>query len=255
VAAAAEHLAGRPVRDDRPLAQQHDPVGELRRQLRVVRGHEHRRAALGQLPEPGAERVLVRAVHAACRLVEADDRRGHPAEDDLQREALPLATRQVAWVGSLASGQAGGGDPGRAHLLLDALVHQVVAGVLEQERDVASPLDPAAGGVHQALEVAEQCALAGAVAAHERHAFPGLEAEVDAAEDCRAVLDLVPEALDGNGSTWGAPDWAPAPRFARTVLAYRDSGPVRQDGVHETRAAEAVAGLADGHGQRRQSRA
>jgi hypothetical protein len=44
--------------------------------------------------------------------------------------------------------------------------------------------------------VAEQSALPGAVAAHERDPVAGLDAQVDAAEDCGAVGDLVPEALE-----------------------------------------------------------
>ena len=114
VAAATEHVLGRAVRDHVPLAEQHDPLGELGRQLGVVGGHEHGGASLGKLAQAGAERVLVRAVHAARGLVEAGEHGRGAAEHDLERQPLPLAARQVARVGVLPAGEARGRDARRA---------------------------------------------------------------------------------------------------------------------------------------------
>jgi hypothetical protein len=196
---ARENVGGRAVRDHRALAEQHDPVGQLGRELGVMGGDEDRRAPVGEVAQPGAERVLVRAVHAAGRLVEADDGRRDAAQHDLEREPLALAAGEVTRVGPIAAGQPGGGDASGAQLLLDALVDQVVAGVLEEEGDLAAALDLPPRRLDEALEVPEEGRLASAVAAHERHALARFELEVDAAEDCGAVLDLVPQTLDGNG--------------------------------------------------------
>ena len=76
----------------------------------------------------------------------------------------------------------------------DALVHEVVAGVLQQQRHPPAALDAAAGRLEQAGGVAQQRRLAGAVAAHQRDALAGLQAQRDAAQDRRAVAQLVPHA-------------------------------------------------------------
>ena len=62
------------------------------------------------------------------------------------------------------------------------LVDQVVARVLEQQRHLAGALDAPARGLDQALGQPQQRALAGAVAAHQRHALAGRSVEVEPAQ-------------------------------------------------------------------------
>ena len=64
----------------------------------------------------------------------------------------------------------------RRGLLADALVDEVVAGVLQQQRHPAGALDAPARGLQQPGGVAQQRRLAGAVAAHQRDALAGLDA-------------------------------------------------------------------------------
>ena len=113
-------------------------------------------------------------------------------EHHLERQPLALAAGQVARVGLAAAAEAGRDEPVRAGLLARVLVDQVVARVLEQQRDLARALDLAARRLGQSLQVAQQRRLARAVAAHQRNPLTGLEAEVDAAQDRRAVLGLDP---------------------------------------------------------------
>ena len=67
-------------------------------ELGVVGRDEHRAALAGELAQMRRERVLVAAVHAAGRLVEADHRWRLALQDDREREPLALAAGEVARV-------------------------------------------------------------------------------------------------------------------------------------------------------------
>ena len=80
------------VRDDPPLVEDRDPVGELFGLVQVLRREQHRRAAPGQFPDglPHLEAPL--GVEPGRRLVEEDDRRiSDQAHRDV--EAAAHATR------------------------------------------------------------------------------------------------------------------------------------------------------------------
>ncbi len=108
---------------------------------------------------------------------------------------MTLAAGEVLWVALGHSREPDGRERLRGGLFGDALVDQVVAGVLQQQRDPPRALDPSARGLHQAGGVAQERRLAGAVAAHQRDALAGLDRQIDAAQDRRAVAQLVPHAL------------------------------------------------------------
>ena len=122
--------------------------------------------------------------------------RAVPREHHLQGEPLALAAGQVSRVRILPSREPGGGHAGDTGVLDGVPVHEVVAGVLEQQRDLPRPLDAPARGLVEPLGEAKQRALPGAVAAHERDALARVELQRDAAQDRGAVLDLVPQVLD-----------------------------------------------------------
>ena len=69
---------------------------------------------------------------------------GGAGEHHLEREPLALAAGEVARVGVLAAGEPGARTPPGARLVDGVLVDQVVARVLEQQRDLARALDAAA---------------------------------------------------------------------------------------------------------------
>ena len=109
------------------------------------------------------------------------------------------------------------------------LVKQVVTGVLEQERDVPAGFDPPARRPHRALEVAEQRALARAIASHQRHPLARVDPEVDTRQDRRPVAQLVPQParLDRR---------PPARSAAPLRFVSRRSGSGHQSGRTEPRA-------------------
>ncbi len=132
------------------------------------------------------------AVHPAGGLVEQHRGTRVAGQHHLERETLALAAREVARVGGLAAGQAGGGHAGGPGVVHGVLVDQVVAGVLEQQRHLARPLHATAGGPHQPLGEAQQRALARAVSAHQRHALARRQRQVEPAQHGGPVLDLEP---------------------------------------------------------------
>ena len=144
------------------------PVGG---ELGVVGGDEHRAPPLGELAQVGGERVLVGAVHAAGRLVEADDGRRLALEHDRQREPLALAAGEVARMAVGEGAEAGGLERGGGQLLPHPLGDEVVARVLQQQRHAAAARDPAARGLAEAGGEPQQRRLARAVAAHQRDAL------------------------------------------------------------------------------------
>ena len=156
---------------DAPVGEQHDAVGEARRRTRGRAWRRGRRApSAARALQARGEVALGAAVQAARGLVEADDRRARSpgAEHDREREALALAAGEVARVAVLGDVEAGGRARVGGRLVADALVQQVVAGVLEQQRDAPVGADLAARRLEQPGGVAQQRRLARAVAAHQR---------------------------------------------------------------------------------------
>jgi hypothetical protein len=82
------------------------------------------------------------AVHPTCRLIEGDDC-GVVAGDDREREALALTSGKLAWVTLGEVGEAGGGERGLGQFVADAVMNEVGARVLEQQRDATGRLDSA----------------------------------------------------------------------------------------------------------------
>src|SRR5262249_21916843 len=156
-------------------------------ELGVVSGHDHRRALLRQLVEAQRERLLARAVHAAGGLVEADHRTRPAGQHDLEREPLALAAGEVARVRIAAAAEPRAHESGLTRLLTRVLVDQVVARVLEQQRDLARGAHLATRRLEQSLRVLQQRALAGPVAPHQGYQLAGRDLEIDAAQDGRTV--------------------------------------------------------------------
>ncbi len=173
------------------------------------------------------------AVHAARGLVQREHGRrlALAAGDDREREALALAAGEVLRVALGHRRQPDGRERRGGRLFGDALVDQVVAGVLQQQRDASGALDAAARRLHQPGGVAQERRLAGAVAAHQRDALAGGDAQVDAAEDRRAVAQLVPDALQTERLRGGlSPPQSPPPAACASLRSNglpRDLGPVR----------------------------
>ncbi len=125
-----------------------------------------------------ARQLLLDApVHAAGRLVEAQDRRrlARIPEHDREREPLLLAAGEVARMAERQRLriEADAGEGLRRCLLGDRLVDQIVGRVLKQQRDPAGRVHTAAGRAHQTRGVSQQRRLAGAVSTHQRHPFAG----------------------------------------------------------------------------------
>ena len=166
VPAAGQHLGGRRVGHRPAVAEQDRAIGPRRRELGVVGGDEHRGTARRQLAQPRREPRAVRPVHAARRLVEADGhRRLAGREHQLEREPLALAAGDVARM-------AVGERAGPRHVVADAVVQEVVAGVLQQQRHAARARDLPARRLDQPGEQPQQGRLAGPVAAHQRDGLP-----------------------------------------------------------------------------------
>ena len=146
VGAAGEDLGRRAV-GDHARRRRAAPPG--RRTRPRTRGRGWRRSRRRRSSRSSArELVLAPAVHAPRRLVEADDRaaaRGsRVAEHDREREPLLLAAREVA---RMAVGERGSPSPTVASAAGEAssrtaLVDQVVARVLEQQRDPSRAAGP-----------------------------------------------------------------------------------------------------------------
>ncbi len=193
VPAAGEQLRRGAVRDHAAVGEQHRALGAGAGELGVVRGHDHRVAARGAAAQLLGELRLREAVHAARGLVERQHRGLlSPVGDDRERQALALPAGEVAGVALRELGEAGERERTRGGLARDALVHEVVAGVLQQQRDAPAALDPPAGGLHEAGGVTQQRGLAGAVAPHQGDAFAWLQPQLGAAQDRGAAVELVP---------------------------------------------------------------
>ncbi len=152
------------------------------------------------------------------------------------------------------AGQADGLQRAEARLVADPLVHDVVAGILQQQRDAAGGADRAARGLLQAGEVAQQRGLSRAVAAHQRDALAWGEREVDAAQDGAAALELLPHAARSHGGRRCAaaqptPTQIAARARARVRTGKRAGGRLPRESV----GAQRRAGLLDAGGERPQS--
>ena len=113
---------------------------------------------------------LGRPVHAAGGLVEGDHGRGLARRRGRSPARAAGARRRRGRVGCARRARRGRQLAQRrgGRLIADALVQEVVAGVLQQQRDAAGAARPAARGLEQARGVPQQGGLAGAVAAHQR---------------------------------------------------------------------------------------
>src|SRR6266508_1711665 len=120
--------------------QRHGPVGDRRRERDVVCDYEGGARRGTRAQEPG-ELALAGGVDAAGRLVEDEDVRldGQHARE---REALPLAAREIARVPFLEPGQADLGERsagatgvgGERDFVERTFLHEVTARVLRQVR-------------------------------------------------------------------------------------------------------------------------
>ncbi len=235
----------RPSAITRPSASRTRPLGELGGELDVVGGHEHR----------GARRPRRSRSHAARRRLaprsmprvgssSASTAAGcSPPSTIASARRWRSSARQVARV---ASAQLGRGRRARARVRsassLDALVQEVVAGVLQQQRHAPAPLDAPARRREQAGGVAQQRRLAGPVASHQHDTLAGTQRELDAAQDRRAVAQLVPDAAQRSAGE----------SFARPVIAATTAGATgrRRRRAHRR---PAFARLADGSSRSRRA--
>ena len=186
VAAAGEHLARRAVRDHHALAEQDDAIGERGGELRVVRGHHHRRSGLGELAGARGQLVLVDPVHPRVGSSSSTTAAGSPASTTSSARRWRSPPERSRGLAASRPGQAGVGHARHAGVIHGVVVHEVVARVLEQQRHRARALDAPARRLGQPLREAQQRALARTVAAHQRHALARMKLEVDAAQDRRA---------------------------------------------------------------------
>ena len=175
--------AGRAVGDRRAVGEQHHPLGERRDELGVVGGDEHR----------GVDAAQQRGQARACR-VRSMPRVGssrHTTAGGSASSSRTIASasrcrsppdRSRGWrsasAASPADSQRGGAASSR-----DRLVDEVVARVLEQQRDAARRSIRPRVGFIEAGRVAQQRRLAGAVSAHERDALARADRERHAAQD------------------------------------------------------------------------
>ena len=132
------------------------------------------------------ERVLVAAVHAARRLVEADHGGRLALQDDREREPLALAAGEVARVAVGECGEAGGLERLGGQLLPHPLGDQVVAGVLQQQRHAPAARDPAAGRLVSPAASRSSVDLPAPLRPISATRSPGREREVHAAQHRRA---------------------------------------------------------------------
>ena len=80
-------------------------------------------------------------------------------------------------------------------LAINALVNQIVAGVLQQQCDATFTLNLAVGRRFDPSEDPQQRRLAGAVATHQRRLLAGQQREIKVAQDLAAVWQLEGEAV------------------------------------------------------------
>ena len=181
VPAAGQHLVRLGVGDGAAVAEQEHAGGERRRELGVVGGDDAR-----ALAQALGERVAARGVHPARRLVE-QQQFGVGVEHELQRRALTLAAGHVARV-TLR-------ELGVRHVGTDRLVHQVVAGMLREQRRAAGA-DAPARRVDEPGDRLQQRRLAGPVAPHQRDRLARVCVEGHALQDRRPFAQLDPHVLD-----------------------------------------------------------
>ncbi len=233
----ASSSAAEPSAITRPSASSTARVGAGGGELGVVRGDDHGLALVGAAAQIARQLGLRAAVHAARRLVEREHGRSAAPPSppvtiaSARRWRSPpersRGLRSAIPASPTAASAAGGG------LFGDALVDQVVAGVLQQQRDPPRALDAAARGLQQPGGVAQQRRLAGAVAAHQRDALAGGERQLDAAQDRRPVAQLVPDAPHSQRARSApAGQHALRPRRTRSAACRRiEALPLGVDGV------------------------
>ena len=159
-------------------------------------GHQHSLTLVGPGTQLKSQRSLRLTVHAARWLVQRDHGGSLTiAGDYRQSQALAFPSGQVSRVALGDVLQAGPLQRALRKLVADVLVQEVVAGVLQEQRDPAAALDLAASLLQEAGGVTQQGGLASPVAPHQCDAFTRFQDEVDAAQDRRAVAKLVPDTV------------------------------------------------------------
>ena len=216
-------LLRRAAGDDLAVVDDRDPVGQDVGLLEVLRGEEHRHALVAR--QVGDLLPHVRAaggVQAGGRLVEEEDPRPvHERERQVQpalhaaRVAADLAVGRVGEADALDQRVAARAALGLGHALQRGLELHVLApgqqrvqrGLLQRGADRRAdgralahdvvPRDPrrARGGRQQGGEDQDRGRLAGAVGAQEAVDLARLDAQVDAVDGARPVLELADEAL------------------------------------------------------------
>ncbi len=176
VPAAGEQLGARGRRRSRARRRAAPRARRRRGELGVVRGDDHRLAARGAAAQLLGELRLGVAVHAARGLVEREHRRrlAPPSVTIASARRWRSPPERSRGLRSACSARPAARSARGRGLARDALVQEVVAGVLQQQRDPPAALDPPAGGLQQPGGVAQQRGLAGAVASHQRDALAGL---------------------------------------------------------------------------------
>ena len=131
---------------DPPVGEEYRARGERRgRELRVVcRDEDRRRRRAERARQIGGERraFAVRSIRGSARRGRGPAGSGSPPGDDREGDPLALAGGAVPGV---AVGEVEQADPrelGVGKLVADAVVDQVVPGVLEQQCDAARRVDP-----------------------------------------------------------------------------------------------------------------
>ena len=236
----------RPARRRRPpVGQQHDALGEGGGELGVVGGDEHGGPAAASSRRRSASVALGGAVHPRVGSSRQHDAAGGSPPPSTIASASRWRSppeRSRGWRSASAASPAAA-SAARGDLVADALGQEVVAGVLEQQRDAPGRARrvPRVGCASPA-SVAQQRRLARAVAAHQRDALAGREREVDAAQDRRppAARARRREAQRGGGAAVAA-----AAGASRSGVAGGSAGAAARRAASEPVGAQRGARLLD----------
>ena len=126
----------RSLRDDSALLEQHDAFAQRRRQVQIVRGHDHRRAAFAvEPPEQRRDFELIPQIERSGRLVQ-QQQIGCLCERAGNHDALLLAAAQRRERPAFEGGRAGR----RERLACD----RQIRGALELERSRDADSGPSA---------------------------------------------------------------------------------------------------------------
>ena len=191
------HFAGRAVYHHLPAAQQHHPVGHMRRQFHIMGGEDDGPTLGGQALQGGGQGGLLGVVQPPRRLIEQQDRRFR-RQHRRQRDPLPLAHAHLLRVAPGHPPQAQARQqrrrravarqaviaPGEIHFFLHRVGKEQHVGPLRHIADAPRQrlqwrlprvlprhLHPPLRRVEQPHQQFEQRRLARPVAPHQRHDF------------------------------------------------------------------------------------